>query len=542
MAKKTLTLNIGASSISLAEYEAGSGGALTLVNYGVAPLAAPVDSGNADTILIPPLMQIVRERGIKPGKVAISVSGQMAFLRPAAIAMAGGQDKFEQMVRYEIEQNIPFPLDEMVCDRQILGETENGDKAVLIVAAKIEQIEAITSAVASAGFVPELVDVAPVALTNALRGIVGDGGACTVMLDIGAKTTSLVISEGEKIYNRSIPVAGNTITKEIAQALGCTLEEAEQIKRSSAYVSMGGVTEDADETRDRISKVCRAVLTRLNAEISRSINFYRSQQNGGIPQKLYLTGGSALLPQIDAFFADSLGIEVEFFNPFAYVSLGSAVDQSALQVDAAVLGVTTGIALHATSSAPIAINLLPPSLIEERAEVRRIPVVAIGAIAFAAASVCWMLSMKHSSEIVDAQIESISGMDSELSNLKTKVDKAVKDFDAQKLQSEEMHNVLAKRIAPVWRFDTIRESIGDSLWIEKWENGKVTLRGWSDKTKKLPGGKTPEDFVMENLKRRQNVKPETVKIVAHPALGKDGCLQEFEVEFQFKEGEESEAK
>ena len=115
MAKRFLTLNIGATTVSLAEYEAGAKGALTLVNYGTAKLGAPLDSGNAGTILSPALLEIVREKGIRPGKVAMSVSGQMVFPKFAAIPMAGGEEKFEQMVRYEIEQNIPFPIDEMVC-------------------------------------------------------------------------------------------------------------------------------------------------------------------------------------------------------------------------------------------------------------------------------------------------------------------------------------------------------------------------------------------------------------------------------------------
>ena len=111
MSKKFLTLNIGAATVELAEYEAGSKGALTLLNYGTAHLAAPLDSGNAETILAPALLEIVREKGIKPGPVAVSISGQMAFQRFAALPMAGGSEKFEQMVRYEIEQNIPFPID-----------------------------------------------------------------------------------------------------------------------------------------------------------------------------------------------------------------------------------------------------------------------------------------------------------------------------------------------------------------------------------------------------------------------------------------------
>jgi len=434
MGKKILTLNIGASAIALAEYEAGAGGALALCNYGIAPLAAPLDSGNAETILSPALMQIVREKGIKPGQVAVSVSGQMVFPRMAAIAMAGGEDKFEQMVRYEIEQNIPFPLDEMVCDRQILGDTESGDKSVLIVAAKIEQMEAVTGAVSAAGFTPVLVDVAPIALTNALRAG-GDDGSCVVMLDIGAKTTSLVISEGEKLYNRSIPVAGNTITKEIAQALGCTLEEAESIKRERAYVSLGGVTEDADPTVDRVSKVCRAVLTRLHAEISRSINFYRSQQNGGTPTKLYITGGTALLPRIDEFFADSLGLEVEFFNPLAAVSAGAAVDANALASDGAFLAPTMGLAVHAAGNARISINLLPPSLVAERAERRRIPFVAAGAAALVAAFVCLFVAMRHSIAVVEAQQDAISGMVGKLKACEAKIKDAEAAAAAEEAES-----------------------------------------------------------------------------------------------------------
>ena len=119
MAKRYLTLDIGASSVKLAEYEGGKGG-LTLVNYGIAPLAAPLDAGNAGALLSPAILEIVREKGIKPGPVALSVSGQMVFPRFASIAAAGGADKFDQMVRFEIEQNIPFPIDEMICDRQVL--------------------------------------------------------------------------------------------------------------------------------------------------------------------------------------------------------------------------------------------------------------------------------------------------------------------------------------------------------------------------------------------------------------------------------------
>ncbi len=542
MAKKLLTLNIGASGIALAEYESGSGGALTLLNYGTAPLAAPIDSGNAETILAPALLDIVRTKGIRPGKVAVSVSGQMVFPRMAAIPAAGGDEKFEQMVRYEIEQNIPFPLDEMVCDRQILGDTENGDKAVLIVAAKIEQMEAVTSAVMAAGFSPEIVDVAPIALTNAMRIATGDDGSCSVILDIGAKTTSLVISEGEKLYNRSIPVAGNTITKEIAQALGCTLEEAEQIKRERAYVSLGGVAEDPDPTLDSISKVCRTVFTRLNAEISRSINFYRSQQHGSAPTRLYLTGGSALLPQVDAFFAQSLGMEVVFFNPFESVALGPGVDAAQLETDGAFLAATAGLAAAAAGNAPIAINLLPPSVVEARAEVRRVPVLAAAAACLVAALGCVLFSAYHSISVVEAKQDSISGMVRSLKGFEEKIKTAEAAQVAQEAESSALRQLLFRRPATVLRINAIRQAIGDDLWIERWENGKITIRGWSDRIDAFvaraasKGAKesTAPEIVVARLKANAVINPDSVRVTDMSTLGKDGAIEQFVVELEFK--------
>lgn len=534
MAKKFLTLNIGASTVELAEYEAGAKGALTLVNYGTAKLSAPLDGGNAETILSPALLQIVREKGIKPGKVAMSISGQMVFPKFAAVPMAGGSDKFEQMVRNEIEQGIPFPIDEMVCDRQVLGDTETGDKAVMIVAAKVDQVEELTSAVASAGFSPEIVDVSPIALTNAIRhGRLGDD-SCVVALDIGAKTTSLVIVEGDKIYNRSIPVAGNNVTKDIASALGCSLEEAEQIKIEKGYVSLGGVTEDDDEVADRVSKVCRAVVTRLNAEISRSINFYRSQQHGSAPVKLYLTGGSALLGQIDEFFQESLQIEVEFFNPFDYIAVGSKVDADALGMDAAVLAATAGLALHQAGLAKFEINLLPPSIVQARAEKAKIPFIIGGGSAMVAALVLVMLGFNHQASVTGAARDAVQGKVESLNGFDKKVKVAEDKCAAAKTEADALQALLSARSVAVQRLNAVRSSLSSGMWIEKWEDGRITIRAWKDRVK-TAGNKTPGEQVVDKLKGKSVVDPASVKISDMSDIGgKEAQVAQFTVELKFK--------
>lgn len=538
MAKKFLTLNIGATNVALAEYESAAHGSLTLLRYGVAQLAAPIDGGNAETILAPALMEIVRSTGIRPGKVSLALSGQMVFPKFAAVPMAGGAEKFEQMVRNEIEQNIPFPIDEMVCDRQVLGDTEGGDKSVMIVAAKVDQVEAVCDAVVSAGFSPELVDVAPIALTNAVRAARPDEtDGCLVILDIGARTTSLVIVEGDKLYNRSIPVAGNAITKEISVALGCSLEEAEQVKFEKGYVSVGGVTEDEDEVADRVSKVCRAVMTRLNAEISRSINFYRSQQQGGIPAKLYLTGGTALLPQADQFFAESLGIEVELFNPFEAIAAGPAVDAGALASDAALLGVTAGLAQREAGAARFEINLLPPSIVSARAEKARIPVLAAGGAMVVAALVLLMLAFDREAAEISARRDAVAARISSLSSFDAKVTAATRAAAAAQADAERLRATLLERSRAMHRLNVVRASLLDGMWIESWKDGRITVRAWIDRVKgKAPAGKTTGEFVVDRLKTKGVV--EEVKILdisrIGAAKGGDGQIEQFTLEVKFK--------
>ena len=521
MAKRYLTLDIGASSVKLAEYEGGKGG-LTLVNYGIAALAAPLDAGNAGALVSPALLEIVREKGIKPGPVAVSISGQMVFPRFASIAAAGGADKFDQMVRFEIEQNIPFPIDEMICDRQILGDNENGEKNVMIVAAKIDQ-----------------------AITNVLRYIGAADEGCVVVLDIGSKTTSLVIVDGDKLYNRSIPVAGNTITKEIASALGCTADEAEGYKREAAYVALGGVVEDEDETRDRVSKVCRAAMTRLHAEVSRSINFYRSQQGGSVPVKLYVTGGTALLPQLDRFFSESLQLEVEYINPFSVVEVGPKVDSEAIEADGILLPATVGLAIHMAGLATFAINLLPPSLIKERADVAKIPFVAIGAVSLVAALALVMLAARRGAAEAEAESAAVAAEVSRLRSAESKVKDAIAAEEREAAKADVFRNLFDKRALSVTKIMAIRSALGNEMWIEKWEGDRITVRGWSDDLKTLvsrtkTGGSTAAQIIEARLKGSPVVDPASVKIESMTDVGKDAALKQIVVvvKFKFGKGEE----
>ena len=561
-----LTLNIGASKATLAEYSLSGKRKLTLTAYGSGDLSGiDVNDPAALSAALPPVLhEILRSKGIKPGPMVLSLSGQTVFPRFAKFPAVGDAAKLDQLVGYEIEQNVPFPIDEIVSDCQFLGTTPEGDKAALIVAAKLEGVRAVTETAQSVGMKPTIVDVSPIAVCNALRFANPKLSGCTVILDIGAKTTNLIILEDEKIYNRSIPVAGNAITKDIAQAFGCSLEEAEQLKIERGYVSLGGVTEDEDEVSDQVSKIVRNVLTRLHVEVSRSINFYRSQQGGSAPSQLFLTGGTVRLPQLAEFFMESLQVSVDFLNPFAGVAVGPRVNADELENDAFTMAESVGLALRETDLASIQLNLMPPELVEQARTIRRIPFIAVGALTFLAALGAAWYAESHLKDVAAAELELVQAKNAQLKSKEAALKVAQSSVNAETEKCDRFQQLILRRFETVWRLATIRESLMqiDGMWITAWEPittssrddddsrgkkeasapleaAKITIRGWKDAmTKaedawsKLNNGqkKTANVIVMDSLRKRvglfAKVEPENMRELK-------GCLMEYTIKVTF---------
>lgn len=546
---RILTLNIGASKAVLAEYLLGGKGRLTLTGYGSGELPAVDvnDIGSLGATLPQVLRQIMREKDIRPAPLVVSLGGQMVFPRFAKCPPVG---ELEQQVRYEIEENVPFPIDEIVSDYQFLGSMADGDKAVMIVAAKVEAVRAVTDAVRAAGLKPAVVDVSPVAICNALKAAYPQLDGCSVVLDIGSKTTNLMILEGEKIYNRSIPIAGNTITKEIAQQFGCSFEEAEQVKRERGYVALGGVTEDEDEVTDRISKIIRTVLTRLHAEISRSINFYRSQQGGSAPTRLFLTGGTARLPQLDQFFMDALQVDVQYLNPFGSVAFGPKIDQDQLEGDAFALSESVGLALRGGDGAWISINLLPPELVNEARAMKRIPFLVAGGVAFLAALGVGVVLQSGGVERAKAKLERVESRNQALKSLDVKLKAEQKAEMEERAKCDGFQQLIASRSAALRRVKDVRGSLLGGMWITEWksipaskdkpdsrEAVQLTVRGWRDVMEKAEArlsadsdgkGSTVAEIVMAKIKRSVEFVPESVKITSQRSV--EGCLTEFSIQ------------
>ncbi len=367
-----IALNIGSQRISMGEFTSAKGG-LVLKSYGATSILA---DPAAEAARVPQVQLAIKElaKGLKVGsqKAAYSLSGQSVIIRFVKLPPLDDEN-VDELVRFEAQQNVPFPIDEVIWDWESLKgggiETE-----VILVAIKSDSLNDLNETVSETGLGTRLVDAAPTALYNSLRYNYPDLTTPTLLLDIGAKTTNLIYAEGEKFFTRSINIGGAFLTSAIAKDYNMSFAEAENVKLTSGLVTLqGGHASQLDESTAALGTVIRNSLNRLTAEIQRTTTLFRSQHGGSAPQKVLLGGGSASLPYMKEFLEEKLNLPVEFFNPMQRVSIGKAVNVDSLQGEAHQLGELVGLGLRATDKAAVNIDLVPDKVQAQRDITRRKP-------------------------------------------------------------------------------------------------------------------------------------------------------------------------
>jgi hypothetical protein len=213
----------------------------------------------------------------------------------------------------------------------------------------------------------QLCDVSPAALCNAFRYNYGDLQDCTMLLDIGAKTSNLLFFENGKVFSRGIGLGANTITQDFASEAKLKFEIAEQKKVAEGFVSLGGAYEEPEsEHQAAIAKIARQFMTKLHIQVNQTMQFYRGQQGGSAPLRLFLSGGASIMPYTAQFFAEKLNVPVEYFNPFRNVQIDPAVNLEDLARVAHSLGEVVGLGLRNLANCPVEMNLMPTSTLRWR--------------------------------------------------------------------------------------------------------------------------------------------------------------------------------
>ena len=391
--KGILALNLGTQTISLAEFQRNADGGLTLSRLKQGeilgdPSADPTRA--AQTKL--QVEQIVGELGVKGRSVNYAIASHVIFTRPVTLPSVGDATQVEQIVAFEAQQNVPYPIDEVVWDWQLLDAGDGGQVEVILAAIKSDLLDEINTSAQAGGLKPAVVEIAPMALYNALRYNYPDAEGCTILLDIGSRTTNLLFCEPGKIFPRRLNIGGSSITTAIAKDFGCSFSEAETRKVNDGFVSLGGTYAEPDDAEiARISKITRNQMTRLHQEIARSITFYRSEHGGSQPVRVLIAGGTASLPYIREFFQEKFpGMEVDYFNPLRNVTVADTANTDEVARATHTLGELVGLALRALGNCPMELNLRPASVVKEGKRAAQRPyLIAAGACILSALGAWW---------------------------------------------------------------------------------------------------------------------------------------------------------
>src|SRR6266705_1734177 len=264
------------------------------------------------------------------------------------------------------------------------------------------------------------------ALYNAFRYNYSDLSGCSLLVDIGARTTNLLFIEPAKLFSRSIPIGGSSITAAIAREFSEPFATAESRKKRDGFVSLGGAyAEPTDPEVARVSKVVRSTMTRLHGELMRSISHYRGQQQGNPPERIFLCGGSAGMPYMREFFNEKLQLPVEFFNPLRNVAAAEPAPVAELPRSGHLLGEVVGLALRSVSSCPMELNLLSRNVVRRQELERRQPFFIMAAACIILALLGWSAYyaraaqvMRRSTQILQQKIDTMRVAETRLDKLK----------------------------------------------------------------------------------------------------------------------------
>jgi type IV pilus assembly protein PilM len=435
--KSFLCLDFGAGSLKMAEFEPAESGSLRLKQFGLKSLGFEGSQDVArERVLIKSIQELIAERGFDAKDINACAPGFHVFSKFVKLPPVDAS-KVTQIIEYEAKQNVPFPLEEVVWDYQILGTSASGELEVLLVAIKSDAVEGLFRTAEASGLRIQLVDVSPAALCNAFRYNYGDLEGCTMLLDIGAKTSNLLFFEKGKVYSRGINIGANSITQDFAAESKLKFAEAEQIKVAEGFVSLGGAYEEPESPRQAaISKIARQVMTRLHIQVNQTMQFYRGQQGGSPPDRVFLAGGASIMPYTAQFFAEKLNVAVEYFNPFRNLQIDPGVNLEELAGVAHAFGEVVGLGLRNVAQCPVEMNLMPKSSLKRQQFNQKKPyfIATIFSLVLVVIAYGWfnnkLASIKSAArDGIKSQVDPLKAVEARLQGEQQKLDQAKKQLD-----------------------------------------------------------------------------------------------------------------
>ena len=339
-------LDISSSAVKLLEL-GKRGDRYNVEAYAVEPL--PANVVNDKQVVEPKVVgeviaRAISRAGTKTRNAAVAVAGSSVITKLIFMPASLNENEMEEQIKAEADQYIPYPIEEVNMDFQVLGPSAKDKSSVdvLLAACRKEQVEQRMAALEIAGLKPVVVDIEAYALENScqfLRHQMPDGGKnkTIALVDMGASMTSLmVLHDLQTAYTREQAFGGRQLTEDIMRFYGMSYEEASKGKR------LGTLPENYQ------SEVLSHFLADMAQQIDRSLQFFfsASSQHSTIDQVI-LAGGCAQIPGVDAAIQERLQIPTTVARPFAQMSVASRAKPAQLAQDEASLLIAAGLAYRA---------------------------------------------------------------------------------------------------------------------------------------------------------------------------------------------------
>lgn len=315
--KELVGVDVGSYAVKMVQLTEGKSGH-RLENLGMAllPHEAVADGRIAKPdIVADVLRKLSKNLKIKPGPIAASVSGYEVMIKKIEMPTMT-EDELGARLRQEIAQYVPYQLDEVSVDYEILDVSKSRAKFmdVLLVAAKKEAVSSYVAMLRAASFDPVVLDVDYFALSNAFEATYGVFAEENIaLMDIGAsKTTMTIVQAGRPLFTRDLTFGGHSITHRIATEFETSMENAERIK-------LGLGSESVD--RVRLEKAFVESLSEWGTDVKRALDFFFSHFPEAKLHKIFLSGGSARVPGLGKFLEAELGIPTEVCNPLQHLEV-----------------------------------------------------------------------------------------------------------------------------------------------------------------------------------------------------------------------------
>ena len=341
-----LGLDITTSSIKLIELSLAGGGQYRVEAYAAEP--TPPNAMNEKTIVDPEavgegIRRAIKRSGAKSREVAIAIAGDAAITKVIQMPRGLKESDLEAQVEMQADQYIPFPMEEVSYDFEVLGTSDKDAESidVLLVASRTDNVDQRRSAVAAAGLTARIVDVEAFALENACRLMthqMPDGGIdrTIAVVDFGASSTTFSVLHNLKVtYTRDFSFGGQQLTEEILRTYGLTMEEAGRAKKE------GGLPANYQ------AEVLDPFIDDMTQQVSRSLQFYLASGTGREqPDKILVCGGCGNVPGVADVIQSRVGIAAEKGDPLGQMKLSSRARAQAVQRDATALLTACGLALR----------------------------------------------------------------------------------------------------------------------------------------------------------------------------------------------------